>query len=114
MTTIQVLMEAADLIEQPGCWAQGALARDKDGYYTSPRSRDAVAWCWLGALYKVTSNEAVYHDAMRASLKFVTDVCEWNDQPGRTASEVAAAMRQVAKSIDRSLAARDVYRIEFP
>lgn len=89
----QVLLDAADLIEEKG-WIQGANWRPGLGY------------CVFGAINKVTQNDLAFSDAVgrvlteigRLNQPWTGGIARWNDEPGRTKDEVLAALRKAAES----------------
>lgn len=96
-TPKQILLEAAELIEQPGKWTQGAFARDHGGDGTAFCDPDAVCWCAEGAIAKVAGGCGTASSAL-AALGIVTGgIYSYNDAPGRMASEVASKMREAAE-----------------
>lgn len=106
----RILLAAADLIEPPGRWTQGAEARDADGEDADSllaSSGPPVCWCALGALWHVarprdsTQPRRAAHvtfDAAVVALQSVTGepVVPWNDTKGRTQEEVVRALRRAA------------------
>jgi len=96
-----VLDAAADLLEKPGAWTQGDYARNRfGGKLGDGRKPEATCWCAIGALEKVTGSLIGNHYA--APLIEVIGgngrIDQWNDAPGRTQSEVVAALRAAATS----------------
>ncbi len=100
----QVLSEAADLLEKPGAWTQGAYARGKSGRKVSTR-KTAVCFCAVGAIDAVIGKPTIGIEGHWEALRMVTfaaigtreaNVAEWNDEPGRTQAEVVAAFRRAA------------------
>jgi len=95
----EVLNKAADLLEKPGAWTQGALARLSDGTPVYSRSlSQASCYCMAGALWVANGfrfpDEAF--DALPEGPRGATG--SWNDAPGRTQSEVVEALRAAAKA----------------
>lgn len=82
----QVLSEAADLLEKPGAWGQDDY-NPHDGCF-----------CALGAIRVVGR----YKGDDNAPATFLGDcigepwVCDWNDDPERTQTEVVAAFRRAS------------------
>lgn len=94
-----VLLKAASIVEQG--WCQGSAYRNAKG---DPCAWDeAVASCAAGALTRAAIEESDdwgpgYFGAMVALRLVIPDPVEvWNDTFGRTADEVAAAMRRAAE-----------------
>lgn len=54
MTSAEILRAARDLIANPLCWTQGAFARDSAGNSIMWEAPDAVCWCAVGAVMRVT------------------------------------------------------------
>lgn len=57
-TTATILKAARDLIAKPENWTTGGLARNTDGVFVSVASLDAVCFCALGAIDKVSEDMA--------------------------------------------------------
>ncbi|MGQ3040584.1 MAG: DUF6197 family protein [Brevundimonas sp.] len=108
----EVLNKAADLLEKPGAWTQGAEYRNKAGEDISdldesdddnPTDLTPVCWCASGAIWrqpistpeKVAACEALA-SALGADNRF--DIPKWNDAPSRTQAEVVEALRTAAKA----------------
>ena len=102
-----ILMKAASIVEEG--WCQGAMHRNWDGEecYRS----GAIESCAEGAIQRASDElsdgaGAAYDLASAADRglrkhlgkRLVPTIANWNDQHGRTADEVAEAMRQAAKS----------------
>lgn len=95
----EILNAAADLIERDG-WCQGAFRRN--GKH-----------CLLGAIAETVAGDArsgfnhilAHNDDAREAVRvfLATVQCDlgvphWNDKPGRTQTEVVAALRKAAQS----------------
>jgi len=69
--TAEILKAARDLIAKPENWTVGGLARNTDGVFVSVDSCDAVCFCALGAVDKISESpedrNAAY-EALRDSL----------------------------------------------
>ena len=102
-TTIEpwrkVLLDAADYIEKHG-WCQGRIGN-------AGESVCAVGAMWMafdGTIPKQANwvKDRAVDQAYRAMCNYVmcnyvrSYPAEWNDEPGRTAAEVTAAMRECA------------------
>lgn len=98
MTPQEALLKAAALIEQPGRWTQGSYAKDRNGFPVSHTSKEAICFCMMGAVYKVVPyKEDNLLSGVRSLLRpIIGDAGPFNDAPGRTAQEVAEAMRKAA------------------
>lgn len=111
LTVAEVLDGAANLLEKPGAWTQGAFSRNADG--SADRDEDEtsasspVCWCALGALAEVSGVDTLepYAFALTApktpaylELRDLIggDVAYWNDEPGRTQAEVVGKLREAA------------------
>lgn len=85
----RILLRAAKLLERYG-WIQGAAT-------------DGVHYCAWGAINKVAGSyrhTATNKRAKRAMVKTVGGrIATFNDKPGRTAEQVAAALRKAAKRV---------------
>jgi len=88
MTTCEILLKAADLIERDG-WCQGADLKQVDG---------KPARCAERAIEEFLTSRRKFWEVMRALRNHVTvnTVWEWNDAPGRTKEEVIAGLRGAA------------------
>ena len=81
-----------ELLADPQCWTQGALARNALGVSTSPRCSTACAWCLLGAARKI------YGDWDDRPITKISrhvgnhHVPTWQDEPGRTHREILAVL----------------------
>lgn len=98
----EVLREAARLVRQG--WSQGAFARDWKGHTVLVRSFRATNFCAVGAI-RYWCGETNHDLALRAEQKLLEvlrrrdsalTVVKFNDAPGRTADEVAAALEEAA------------------
>jgi hypothetical protein len=102
-TVADVLDAAADLLEKPGAWTQKANARDADGNKVPVTGGKATCFCMAGAILHLTNGD--YHSAEYVRRVLPMPDEEWrdwlvafNDAPGRTQSEVVAALRAAATS----------------
>lgn len=74
MTTIyETLVAAKNLISNPDNWTQEAVARDSHGADTYSLNTDAVCWCSIGALHKVTKNNSLVITSAAKHLRFVLE-----------------------------------------
>jgi hypothetical protein len=55
----EVLVAGRLLIESPGCWHIGSLARNPDGHQTDWLYRTAVSFSTLGALYRASHKRKI-------------------------------------------------------
>ena len=97
----EVALLAAALVRTG--WTQGTEARDEEGrpvYATDPA---AVCWCATGAIRRVASVIGAGlpdYDVILAAANAVATcgmgIVAWNDEPGRTQDDVAAALDAAA------------------
>ncbi len=101
LSVSEVLSRAADLLEKPGAWIQGPVARNEKGRDVFARSPDAVCWCAMGAI-KASTREyqgELYLEAVEAADPFMSGcVPVFNDAPGRTQAEVVSALRAASEA----------------
>ena len=95
-----VLLKAASIVEEG--WCQGVMYRRKDGTSTGSREM-ADQSCASGAISRAffnisESTDLVTLGAAQDGLEYHLSgsIEKWNDASGRTATEVAEAMRQAA------------------
>lgn len=92
MNNYDILTNAQNLIRDPKNWTQELYARDEDDHAVEPASKQAVCYCSLGAIMRVTgldsdTTEHPTFDLLEVAMgSFVT---EFNDD--RTHAEVMAA-----------------------
>jgi hypothetical protein len=99
MTTArEVLLAAADRLEKPGAWIQGAFARDASGFIASYNSPMAVSWCAIGAL-KLGCGSVSFVEVAVLLTRVIRgrQIRKWNDAECRTQAEVVAALRKAAE-----------------
>jgi hypothetical protein len=58
MNTLEILIEARKLIEEPENWTQVYYALDGDGELVEPSHSNATCFCMLGAIAKATGDDA--------------------------------------------------------
>lgn len=100
---VQVLRQAADLVEPPGRWTTKYHARDEVGNPVYPMAPSAVCWCIIGACYRITNDMFLRDEAISAIRRFLQNriISFWND--GQTNSEpVVAALRGAADQLEAS------------
>jgi hypothetical protein len=115
-TVSEILNAAADLLEKPGAWTQGAFSRNADGSadYGEEDEEPIVAatpvcWCALGAIAQVTDRDPLalptfseaYPTETGQAKRFLAGMLGvsveiWNDASGRTQAEVVAKLREAA------------------
>lgn len=93
MKTSDVLLKAAEIVEQG--WCQGELARNADGYVVPPRSHTAASWCAMGAIYRVAEDLSASAKRFLRAAVGSPHLAQWNDGC-RTQAEVAAKLREAA------------------
>jgi hypothetical protein len=105
MTPADVLLKAADRV-QFGGWTQYTFAQDAAGRCVGATDPNAVKWCARGAIkaerlapYRFAQAVTVMEDYLNRDEREPWSLMTWNDQPGRTAGEVADTMRRVAKEL---------------
>lgn len=87
----KVLLDAADHLQANGWWQCGASAR-------------GGAWCASNVLGKVGASDESEWIARKKLGRYLGGgdyllaIFEWNDAPERTAAEVIATLRKVARS----------------
>jgi hypothetical protein len=97
-----VLLAASAFLAARG-WCRGCGARDAQGSPVAYDAETAVAWCAMGAIYRVAVRSSVGDDAVRVVdrhlgatsttvLRAIERVEDWNDAPDRTAAEVVAVL----------------------
>lgn len=110
MTPAEVLRAAADRVQFHG-WTQfsyAVTAPNRAGGLrktTGTKNPHAVAWCAQGALKAESETDALYRRTLKALENQLgrTGIPYWNDAPGRTAGEVADAMRRAAKTLENEV-----------
>ena len=98
-----ILIAAADLLDPDGAWTQRELARGPGGQATSPQAEDAVSWCAIGAITRV-SRAADIQDYRKARARLAEtlsregykDIAQWNDTRGRIRPQVVRMLRRAA------------------
>jgi len=99
-TEAEVRERAADLISKPGAW-HPYFRLNKWGHKAGPREK-AAAWPGTAAIHEVSKDATLFHAAMdklNAACPPHIDLAPfagWEREPGRTADEVAALLRNPA------------------
>lgn len=105
MTTLAALREARRRLTPPGAWCQEAFGRNIAGATVSPRDEACVQRCLGGALMAAGVTESDGRaDRLARALGFadgVEGMERWNDEPGRTHTEVLA---RLDRAIEREAA----------
>ena len=95
-----ILRAAADRIEPPGAWTQGAPARTAFGAVLIDHKQPwAKSWSAAGAISVASADRWKKEMSARAYLKLAVEtdrLSDWNDAPTRTQQEVVAALRRAA------------------
>lgn len=94
-----ILNRAADRLEKPGAWTQGAFGRDAEGLPVLSYGGKAVCWCALGSIFAEggrASAATVLGQYLRGH-GVILSAQEWNDDPSRTQAEVASLLRKAAE-----------------
>jgi len=74
VTAIDILKAAREKLEGEGAWTKGAFARTKDGNVIGYEEKNAVCFCALGALRRVTDEDDP--GSQRASFKATEKLIE--------------------------------------
>lgn len=101
----QILLRAAEIVEQG--WCQQDSAQRADGTRTYSYDPTAVRWCALGAVHKAAlelgqplgSTRAAWLLNRRINLRRPVHISinAWNDLPRRQAGQVAQFLREAAQ-----------------
>lgn len=95
---------AAEIREHPERWTQGWFAKNAEGASVGPGDADAICWCIAGFIHRLNDGEAYIYSKFVRKVLGVGDeaekVGEWNDEPGRTAAEVAEMFEKSAAIAD--------------
>jgi hypothetical protein len=75
--TLIALRAGRALIADPQHWTTGALAKDDRGRHVSPFDKDAVCWCSIGALKKVTPSNLIFDLSMDSLRIAIKDLSLW-------------------------------------
>lgn len=101
---ITALEAARALLDDPKHWTQKRYAANKRGEEANPVGPEAVCWCSLGALAKVTRSSIVretptfWHAQGLLESELSVSVIRFNDDPRRTHADVLAAFdRAIAR-----------------
>lgn len=97
----EVLNAAADLLEKPGAWTQGAFARTGAGNIIGPHEAPAECFCGAGAIYrtcgpgrKAWAGQII--DSLKPHVRPHPNIAQFNDDPGRSQDQVVAVLRKAA------------------
>lgn len=61
MSTLETLIAARELLSDEKRWTRGVYARDADGDGRAAASPNAVCWCSMGAVGKITNHPSPGH-----------------------------------------------------
>lgn len=106
MKNRDLILAAADLIEGEGRWTQGYTARNEYGQPVSNGHMEAVCWCAIGALRRVSGEENLENIvAVKLGLNCSPigkphPLAAFNDAENRSQSEVVSALRRAAELVD--------------
>lgn len=90
---------AAELREHPERWTQNLEARDADGRYVPYNSYRACCWCAVGLIARAglpTTLAARILGKAVADAGLVVSAVRYNDEPQRTAGDMAVAFERAA------------------
>jgi len=98
--TIKALREARALIDEPSKWIKGDLARSKFGNTCETSSQNAVCFCSVGALMRVTGH--LFGPEWRALSSTFGNrpVAAWNDDSATTHKDVLAAFDRAIADLE--------------
>jgi hypothetical protein len=104
MSVPEILNEAASLIRKG--WTMNAEARDLNGNIVHVTSDDAVSFCVLGAIHRITYKALAFRGYMalaefegyvRSRLHGGSSISHWNDHIAKDQEAVAIALENCAK-----------------
>ncbi len=91
MSTMDALIALKTLLAEPPSWTKGKSARNAEGNRTEPTRDDAVCWCLLGAIYRITNYDCnlfiVINNIMRGLVNN-TAITAYNDNPTTTHADI--------------------------
>lgn len=73
MKISDTLIEALNIIDVPGQWTKGRMARTTDGTQTDPCGTTATCFCSAGAVYR---NTGLNYDDYRPVFDYLTETAE--------------------------------------
>ena len=79
-----------ELLSDESKWTKGAYAVDKYGYHCDVKSEQAIRWCLVGAMMRISPHR---HGELRGIISYCLggdSVMDWNDSPKRTFADVKA------------------------
>ena len=87
--TISVLMGAKNRLSKPEQWIKNTAAVNKHGQQVETNSKEACAWCMIGALHKTSGEyQAAYNLLVKNLPAGFATVSEFNDNPKTTHKDV--------------------------
>lgn len=116
MKASEILEKARELVDSPKKWGQGRYAMNAKGQETATYVDEAVCFCVLGSisramsimtgrLWRLTSADLSDIDRAHSFFAKAIDpplIAKWNDEPGRTHTEVLAAFDRAIDSAKAS------------
>lgn len=72
MSSYTTLRNVRELLSDPDRWTRGSVARTADDAETHPRSRNAVAWCLVGAAEHCATDRLSYWAARSALFEEIS------------------------------------------
>lgn len=79
MSPVEILKAARELIAKPERWTRGSGARDASGQDVDASSDDAVCWCAIGAIVRVSENPVPAEMLLRRVLPDGGFISAFND-----------------------------------
>ncbi len=104
MNTLTLLKEARKVIAKPDNWTQGANARDEYGDTVSTVSSDAVCWCWLGSLVRVSGGDDEARYTAQLALQEDLHGCITATNDSHTHTEVMKAFDFTIARLEKAAA----------
>ena len=101
MDRLKILKAARAKITKPERWTKGEIARNAAGKEVSPRSKEAVCWCALGALQAAAGKKCSFIEIDDLAYELTprwTWIAKVNDHKDTTHADILALF-------DRAIAA---------
>jgi hypothetical protein len=93
MTTLQILTAARELLSDEARWTKKVFARSRSRRVLDAASSDAVCWCSLGAICRISLGDDVLRlgaeEILRSTVKM--PIGQFNDDPATTHADVLDA-----------------------
>lgn len=104
MNAAEILIAARAVIGEPKAWIKGMNARAADGIEVDSHDPNAVCFCALGAVNRVTERFGDGHCARDALREAINDfsIDNWNDDPETTHADVLAAFDKAIKKAQQA------------